>query len=1266
MIILYEGGAMLDFFSSNDPEKIVERSNKLRIELKFDKAEQLLKKNIKNSKSDFLILLELARVQFEQEKVSEAVISLRSAYLSNPESMAKVIDIAEDFHYRPQAKKESSAVILFELYVKKRDFENFKKIFSTLSNPEAASAIQYFEKAYQNIKENKTLEQLTKKDIETYIILGFLYLNNKQFKEAKPICETIFKTQPKERDNILSEYLSAAKTAYGNPAPHMAIGDLYVIMNDKDKAINYYQKAVSIDPSLKESVAKKFEESIKDTSEISDTSKFSLVDLYLNKKDFMKAIDIIREMINDKQEVGDDITRRAYQIIQSKNDFVEGYKLLSDVLFLKNDSSGVVTNLSKIMELTEVENPYILKVIDKMISRDMITEDLLVLKSRIILKAGNLNEAARLCEKVYEMNKGFAFELEQILNDILNRDQFNSAGLNVMAKIFIDRDQTDKAKQLLEYVASQENNELKSIAHKHYAELYEKFPDDMDVKLHLSIILIELGKIREAESIILETVKIQPELFYEIMPKFYAPSKKSKEVAESILKILDSVDKSKLDGFLYNYSYAEISYLAGLLDQSISIVLEMLDKNPDREDAILELVERMKEVYPQSERISEFEFKYYLGKKNYPRSLNSLMQLYSNKQMIGHVLDNLYVLYKQVPDDANVITNILRVLDDMGLYEKIIQESSDFLAKTANLPTGSVKYYVGKAYAKKNMLNDSATYLFQAMALDKSVIDDSMEILRQLLKIDFSSLRVHYTLAHGLNLKGETKEAIDELLEVMKIDSQQIDLVIRDLEKWYEDIKRNPKLTLSLAKLYMDKGYYDKAISKVNETYEMDSSYIDSIISLLKSAIEHDVEDGNILFTIGKLHEKKGLYKLASDYLYNAMSIEISLKEAVIAELQSIINKQPEEVDARFSLAQVYKDMHNYMQTITLLRQIEMINPSDRETVIGYYQEMLFNEPNNTYLLISLGDSYMNMGSLPEAIETFKKAIALNPLQTDEIIDKLVDFESKTTELQLFISELYFKKQDFDSSVNWLNMVYVTDSSSADKILESLNRITEAAPSHQSAKMLLTLIYFDGGKYDKIIDLSFELFEKASSLDRKFRFGVLLAQSYRNIGSEKQADEITAKMQKQDAELYQAIVYQIYEQEKSKKVSKLKETFLLNPNDSQTLFNYAKYLIKQQDFTEALKILERKFDNPEEIIERSFLLSKIYERRFNVIYALELASPLRKSNKAEHIAYLVSLLKKLGYYGEAESVLREKASMSNELGRFQYMQNVFNDYKIIA
>ena len=1257
---------MFDFFSSNDPEKIVEKSNKLRIENKFNKAEQLLKKNIKNSKSDFLILLELARVQFEQEKVYDSIISLRSAYLSNSEKIANVISIAEDFHYRPQAKKDVTSIILFELYIKKRNFENFKKIFSTLSSAEALSLISVFEKTYTNIRKNKTIEELTKKDIETYLTLGILYLNNKQFKEAKPICETIFKTQPKERDYILSEYLVAAKNTYGNPAPFMAIGDLYIIMNDKDKAINYYQKAVNIDPSLKESIANKFEKSIKDTSEISDTSKFSLVDLYLNKNDYLKAIDIIRDIIKDKREIGDDITRRAYQIIQNKNDFVEGYKLLSDLLFLKKDSTGVVSNLLKIFELSETENQYILKTVDKMISKNLITEDLLILKSRVLLKTENLNEAARLCEKVYEMKRSYGFEIEQLLNEILNKDQINQTGLSLLCRIFIDREQLEKAKQLLEYISSQENMDLKSIAHKNYFLLYEKYPDDIDIKLHLSIVLIELGKIREAESIILETVKIQPDLFYEIIPKFYQPSRRNKDIAESILKILDSIDKSKLDQFLFNYSYAEISYLAGLLDQSISIVLEMLDKYPDKEDSIFSLVERMKEMYSQNERISEFEFKYYLSKKNYERSLNSLMCLYSNKQMMGHVLDNLYLLYKLVPNNTDVISNILKVLDDMGLYEKIIQESAEFLAKTVNRNTGIVKFYIGKAYAKKNMLNDSATFLFQAMALDITVLDKSIDILNDLLKIDFYSLRVHYTLAHGFNLKKMTDKSIDELLEVIKIDSQQIDIVIRDLEKWYEDTKRNPKLTLTLAQLYMEKGFYDKAISKVNETYEMDNQYIDPILTLLKSVVEHDVEDGDILFTIGQFYERKGLYKLASDYLYNAMSIEISLKEAVITELQSIINKQPEEIDARFSLAQVYKDMHNYLKAITLLRQIEMINPSERDNVIGYYQEMLSNEPNNTYLLISLADSYLFKEMISDAIVNFKKAISLNNRQIDEIIDKLLDYDKKTSEIQIFISELYFMKQDFDSAVNWLNLVYVTDISSYESIMEKLNQILHEDPSQQSATMLLSLIYFDTGKYEKLIELSYEVFEKVTVLEQKFRFGVLLAQSFRNLGQEKKSEEITAKMKHENFHLFFIIVNQLYEQEKSKSTLKMKEIFLTNPDNENNLFNYAKYLIKQQNFDEARKILQKKFTNDESNFERMYLLSTIYEKQSNIIYALEIASSLRKSEKAEHIAHLVNLMKKLGYYGDIESIIKEKRNISPDLSKFQYMQNAFKDYKIIS
>lgn len=284
---------MLDLFSSGDPNKIIERSSKLRIEGKHDKAEQLLKKSIKNSKSDFLILLELSKTQFEMGKIAEAVNTLRSSYYISPEEINKIINVGEDIHYRATSQKDQTASVLIEMYIKKRDFESLKKIFDTLSSDEIKNLLAYFEKLYLNVKNTKTVDQYNKKDIEICLAMGILYLYNKSFKEAKPILEMLFRTQVKDRDFILSEYLNVAKTTYGNPEPYIAIGDLYILINDKDKAINYFQKASSIDPKLKTDISNKIEENITDTKEISESSKYSIVDLAIEKKDYKKALDII-------------------------------------------------------------------------------------------------------------------------------------------------------------------------------------------------------------------------------------------------------------------------------------------------------------------------------------------------------------------------------------------------------------------------------------------------------------------------------------------------------------------------------------------------------------------------------------------------------------------------------------------------------------------------------------------------------------------------------------------------------------------------------------------------------------------------------------------------------------------------------------------------------------------------------------------------------------------------------------------------------------
>jgi len=464
----------------------------------------------------------------------------------------------------------------------------------------------------------------------------------------------------------------------------------------------------------------------------------------------------------------------------------------------------------------------------------------------------------------------------------------------------------------------------------------------------------------------------------------------------------------------------------------------------------------------------------------------------------------------------------------------------------------------------------------------------------------------------------------------------------------------------------MQKGFYDKALTKFKETYEMDQAFIDPVLNLLKNYHENEAENGDILFTMGVLYAHKGLFKIASDFLYNAMTIETTLKEAVVIQLQNIISKQPEEIDARFSLAQVYKDMHNFVQAIALLRQIEMINSNEMPSVINYYLDMLTMDPSNTMLLLSMGDTYLKMENLEKSLDSFRKVLSIDKNYIDAIIDRLQDFEHKTTEIQMFLSDLNKEKGDYINAVNWLNAIYISDITKHEIISGKILDILNLQPRQQNALMLLSFIYFDLKEYQKLIDLSYDVFEKSTVEEIKFRLGVLISQAYKKIEKKEKSDEIINKMKNQNLDLFYTIVTQIYEQEKSKKLLKFQIDFEADPASEKERLNYAEYLIKQRDFEKAKSILNYGFKNDDAALERLYLLSKISEETNNIIFAIEIASPLRNSKKSKHIAHLVNLMKRLGYFGEIDSLIKNNPETASEMHKFRYIQNAFNEFKIIA
>jgi len=235
-----------------------------------------------------------------------------------------------------------------------------------------------------------------------------------------------------------------------------------------------------------------------------------------------------------------------------------------------------------------------------------------------------------------------------------------------------------------------------------------------------------------------------------------------------------------------------------------------------------------------------------------------------------------------------------------------------------------------------------------------------------------------------------------------------------------------------------------------------------------------------------------------------------------------------------------------------------------------------------------------------------------------------------------------------------------------ENIKQKLNSVLQLEPHQQNALILLAYIDYENEDYDNLISLTYDVFNKSQIPEMKFRFGTLLVQAYRKKGNQSKAEEIISLMKKENPDLFYAVITQLYEQEKSKGIYKLQEEFNNNPENEDVRLRYAKYLIKQNNLDEARKSLAFKFKNTDNDFERKYLLAKLTEQTNNYIFALEIASTLRHSPKEHHVFYLVSLLRKLGYYGEIDSIFKDRPEFAVTMKKFSISRNMFSENKIIV
>lgn len=369
-------------------------------------------------------------------------------------------------------------------------------------------------------------------------------------------------------------------------------------------------------------------------------------------------------------------------------------------------------------------------------------------------------------------------------------------------------------------------------------------------------------------------------------------------------------------------------------------------------------------------------------------------------------------------------------------------EFADSLYKLASLykktnPKKSENLYKQSIKADPNYI-----YSYNALGLlyrNQKEKDKSIEIYKKGLEINpkFTSIKIN--LATSYMLKGDFDSSLKEYQEIINYAPQEVIpyYSIGNIYNAKEDfnsaiqyfkkaIEINPEFSISysaLSEVYLNLGKIDEAYPYAKKAYELEpkDEYSNYVMSLYYAKKGDSKKSLDILKKANK-EIKMSSFFIKDIYLANKMY------DRAINEIKDSLKENPDNYRYYIEIAKIYKESKKYDLAIDNLKMalskdniskeiinvlktklkenylfygIEEYKAGNYQHAIDVYSEALNISPDES-LYSNIGTSYFMLKQYDKAIESYQKALSLNPKHLDSIINLAMTYETigKKTEAE--------------------------------------------------------------------------------------------------------------------------------------------------------------------------------------------------------------------------------------------------------------------------
>ncbi len=1248
---------MLDFFGSADPQKVIEKVSKLRFEGKTDKALQILEKALKGKPTDFRLYLEIASIECSQNRYTKGVITFKKARSINPSAIDELTNFVEDTFYKGE-KNWSLASYLIDLYIEKKKMAEADKIYKSLDSKDKEELRKKTEKEFSALEKKGTFGRT---DIVLLYKMALIAFNMQDYDKAEKIMEIIIEHYPREMDSVIGEIQRWSAHSYGNPMPYIILGKIYLTTGEQDKAMTAFQQGINLEPSVEEKVAEILEHVSEDISSVSSDNIEQMINLYIKRNDKEKALKLISSLEARENPPYKDIINFYVSLekIYPNNKEIKIRAL--KVAALIGDIDIVDREINRLIDDNYGEILSLLPVLNDMIKNGYESAKLYQNISRILVLNGEYDSAVLTLQRAFELDNSDTYVVNELLSEILKNDMSQHRAAILLAKIYSQEGDMEKALMLYDHALSLEEPDYKEII-EDARQLVARYPDNIEIKTLLAKAYIKSGDITSGGDIIKQII-LSVDDPLSMLPVLDSIANAGKEYAEIAIEIYQTLKWE--EKFVSLFALGELYRKAEQFKDAIKYYRKALSYDETKINIIKEAVLDSIGKGASSLPILLYGVQLMLD-TNDTSGVDMILKMINEKmkpdEMDSTEVVTLYQRLKEkLPNNVEVSRGLVRSLFARNLYEEVIKEATALLETMKEDKTGEIYFILGKTYSITGNLTDASFYLGKASFADEKWVDESLSILNEMIEKDYNNVKVHYILAQCSSIIGDYTTAADELFTIIQLDPAKTDVMLKELLSLINRDRTNAALYFYVGRIYVKRRDIAEAIRYLETCVTLDDGYAENIITIFEE-IESEIQSPLIPFFLGKLYVKRQLYTRAAEYLFTAVEVDPSLIEQALTIFNNILTESPKEIATRMALSEIYIKTKKYINAARILQEVIEIDKDQLNAVSLIFDSILVVAPENIEVLFVLSYIYEYCEKYEEMLKIFDKIIAIDVSMRDRIIDQIENMDVRTDEILFYLVNLYIALTDFKDAVKVLNEALFMNFNSKPKVIEYLNEILKIEPSQVDAGFLMGRLLFDDEDYKESVKIFGKIVDHINDVSIKREVLFMIFQSYQKLEEKEEAKKVLKQIREiSTANEYYDLIMRLRYKARDERISKISALLEAEKATNDEKILLARFYKEKGEIEKALELLNFIPDkeNNKQQIERLKELASVYETKGDIISSLEILAqiyPYDENVKSD----IIRLSEECGFYREAinwseENMLDKKvSSILSRIGNMHY------------